>query len=167
MRLGMVGLGRMGANMSVRLIRNGHQVVGYSRSEGTRTAAADQRRDPPELVAGDSVDDLAAAADRIPAELPLVVFTSHMLPYLAEQRRERFVAALAELASARPLWWVSNGPHENGVGLVSPGRDELSYERTGQCVLALTQWRDGEPATRLLAQTHPHGRRMTWLGGSH
>jgi 6-phosphogluconate dehydrogenase len=42
MRLGMVGLGRMGGNMSVRLIRHGHQVVGYSRSEGTRNRARDQ-----------------------------------------------------------------------------------------------------------------------------
>lgn len=31
MRLGMVGLGRMGANMSQRLVRAGHEVVGYDR----------------------------------------------------------------------------------------------------------------------------------------
>jgi 6-phosphogluconate dehydrogenase len=29
MELGMVGLGRMGANMSLRLLRGGHQVIGY------------------------------------------------------------------------------------------------------------------------------------------
>ena len=32
MQLGMVGLGRMGANMVRRLIRNGHQCVVYDRS---------------------------------------------------------------------------------------------------------------------------------------
>jgi 6-phosphogluconate dehydrogenase len=42
MRLGMVGLGKMGGNMSARLVRSGHQVVGYSRSEGTRRAAGEQ-----------------------------------------------------------------------------------------------------------------------------
>ncbi len=29
MRIGMIGLGRMGANMSLRLLRGGHQVVGF------------------------------------------------------------------------------------------------------------------------------------------
>jgi 6-phosphogluconate dehydrogenase len=33
MQLGMIGLGRMGANMVRRLIRNGHQCVVYDRSE--------------------------------------------------------------------------------------------------------------------------------------
>src|ERR687887_1678702 len=32
MKLGMVGLGRMGANMAERLRRHGHEVVGYDRS---------------------------------------------------------------------------------------------------------------------------------------
>lgn len=35
MKLGMFGLGRMGANMALRLIRSGHEVVGWSRSVGT------------------------------------------------------------------------------------------------------------------------------------
>jgi 6-phosphogluconate dehydrogenase len=32
MELGMIGLGKMGANMSERLVRGGHRVVGYDRS---------------------------------------------------------------------------------------------------------------------------------------
>ena len=32
MRIGMVGLGRMGANMTTRLIRGGHSVIAYDRS---------------------------------------------------------------------------------------------------------------------------------------
>ncbi|HTI13571.1 MAG TPA: decarboxylating 6-phosphogluconate dehydrogenase [Dictyobacter sp.] len=35
MELGMVGIGRMGANMSQRLLRAGHKVVGYARREST------------------------------------------------------------------------------------------------------------------------------------
>ncbi len=31
MQLGMIGLGRMGANMVERLLRGGHQLVGYYR----------------------------------------------------------------------------------------------------------------------------------------
>jgi 6-phosphogluconate dehydrogenase len=33
MELGMIGLGRMGANMSERLVRGGHRVVGYARTQ--------------------------------------------------------------------------------------------------------------------------------------
>jgi 6-phosphogluconate dehydrogenase len=42
MRLGMVGLGRMGGNMSVRLIERGHEVVGYARSESSRRDATEK-----------------------------------------------------------------------------------------------------------------------------
>ena len=45
MRLGMVGLGRMGGNMATRLVRSGHEVVGYARSEESRNAAAAQGAD--------------------------------------------------------------------------------------------------------------------------
>jgi len=34
MELGMVGLGRMGANMSERLVQGGHRIVGYDRDAG-------------------------------------------------------------------------------------------------------------------------------------
>src|SRR5579862_9643266 len=34
MELGMIGLGRMGANMVERLVRGGHRVVGYDRDPG-------------------------------------------------------------------------------------------------------------------------------------
>src|ERR1700712_1871881 len=38
MKLGMVGLGRMGANMAERLLRGGHQVVGFDPNAAARTA---------------------------------------------------------------------------------------------------------------------------------
>jgi 6-phosphogluconate dehydrogenase len=39
MELAMIGLGRMGANMTERLIRGGHRVVGYARSAESRQRA--------------------------------------------------------------------------------------------------------------------------------
>ncbi|MGH7684875.1 MAG: NAD(P)-binding domain-containing protein, partial [Vulcanimicrobiaceae bacterium] len=33
MQLGMIGLGKMGANMTTRLLRNGHQVVAFDFSK--------------------------------------------------------------------------------------------------------------------------------------
>jgi 6-phosphogluconate dehydrogenase len=38
-KLGMVGLGRMGGNMSQRLERGGHEVVGYDRDPATSEVA--------------------------------------------------------------------------------------------------------------------------------
>jgi len=35
MKLGMIGLGRMGFNMTTRLLRGGHKVVGYARHAET------------------------------------------------------------------------------------------------------------------------------------
>ena len=39
MRIGMVGLGRMGGNMTARLIRSGHEVVAFDPSEEARAAS--------------------------------------------------------------------------------------------------------------------------------
>ncbi len=42
MKIAMVGLGRMGGNMARRLVKGGHQVVGYARSKETVDALAKQ-----------------------------------------------------------------------------------------------------------------------------
>ncbi len=43
MQLGLVGLGRMGANMAKRLLRNGHTVIGMARHDTTVKAALDEQ----------------------------------------------------------------------------------------------------------------------------
>src|SRR5207247_3074085 len=40
MQLGMVGLGRMGGNMTTRLLRDGHEVVAYARDPASVDRAA-------------------------------------------------------------------------------------------------------------------------------
>jgi 6-phosphogluconate dehydrogenase len=40
MQIGMIGLGRMGANMTTRLVRGGHEVVAYDRSPDAAARAA-------------------------------------------------------------------------------------------------------------------------------
>jgi len=42
MDIGMVGLGRMGANMAERLVRGGHRVVGFARTASSRKSAEDR-----------------------------------------------------------------------------------------------------------------------------
>ncbi|MEU6643696.1 DUF2332 domain-containing protein [Saccharomonospora sp. NPDC046836] len=128
-----------------------------------RTAAAAQRKDPPELVAGDAVGDLPAAAARVPAELPLVVFTSYVLPYFARQRRADFLATLQEIATDRPLWWVSMEPYEAALVHVLPGRDELAFSRTAQTTLGVVHWEGSTAKAKALALAAPHGERMSWL----
>ncbi|MET0134124.1 MAG: DUF2332 domain-containing protein [Kibdelosporangium sp.] len=134
------------------------------RSRRLRVAAEMQRRDPPTLVEGDAVDDLGAAAARIPRELPVVVLTSHVLPYLPDARRRDFVAVLTELAASRPVWWASQDHYLAAMTYLVPGRaefDEPGQEFRG--VLGLVHWDGGKPSTQLLGRTGPHGQSLSWL----
>ena len=54
--LGMIGLGRMGGNMSRRLARAGHTVVAWDRSAEARVALAGE----PRLVAVVTLEELVA-----------------------------------------------------------------------------------------------------------
>lgn len=129
-----------------------------------RMAATLQAKNPPELVRGDIVDDLAATADRLPEQLPLVVMTSHVLQYLAAERQTDFIAELRGLAARRSMWWVSDDRYAATLEHVLPGRDELrDDDGSGLATLGITRWVDGEPEAVPLARTAPHGQRMRWL----
>ena len=73
MQVGMVGLGRMGANLIRRLMRDGHQCVGYALSESTVKQLASEG-----AVGATSLADLVAKLDK-----PRVVWL--MLPAGAVQ----------------------------------------------------------------------------------
>lgn len=87
MKLGMVGLGRMGGNMAARLRERGHDVCGYSRSRPSDV---------------DTLEDLVAAL-----EPPRVVWI--MVP--AGEATESTIAALATLLVAGDL--VVDGGNSN------------------------------------------------------
>src|SRR5262245_21805737 len=82
MQLGMIGLGRMGANMAERLVRGGHRVVGFDAS-----AAAPERAGANGIEAAGSLADLVARLER-----PRAVWI--MLP--AGEITDATVAALLE-----------------------------------------------------------------------
>jgi len=42
MKIGIIGLGRMGCNMTIRLVQRGHQVIGYTRTAKSVDAAVKQ-----------------------------------------------------------------------------------------------------------------------------
>lgn len=120
-------------------------------------AATVRRKKPPVLVGGDAVADLMGAAERVPAELPVVVLTSDALRPFSAERVTAFRAALAELAASRTAYWVSLEGF--GAGLV-PDQTELD---SGHAILACTRWADGREHTVALARTSWHGERMHWL----
>src|SRR5512143_69997 len=61
MQLGFIGLGRMGANMVRRLVRDGHEIVAYNRTvEKAHELADEQRAAGHDLAAVDTVAELAA-----------------------------------------------------------------------------------------------------------
>src|ERR1700686_226126 len=68
MQLGMVGLGKMGGNMTVRLVKGGHQGVGYARTPAGGQAVVDQ--------GARGADSLAGLVRQLPA--PRVIWL--MLP---------------------------------------------------------------------------------------
>jgi len=86
MKIGMVGLGRMGGNMTTRLLRGGHAVVGYSHSRAEVTAAEAHG-----ATGAGSLDDLVAHL-----EPPRAVWI--MVP--AGDPTEQTVQALAGLLQA-------------------------------------------------------------------
>jgi 6-phosphogluconate dehydrogenase len=98
MKLAMVGLGKMGGNMSRRLMRDGHQIVGFNRNnEVTETLAKET-----DLIA---VDSLEAAVNQL--EAPRIVWL--MIP--AGDPVEQSVATLSELLSPGDI--VIDGGNSN------------------------------------------------------
>src|SRR5690606_33528831 len=59
MKLGMIGLGRMGANMAQRLLRGGHQVVGLDPRGEARSALEQQ--------GGESAESPSGLVAKLPA----------------------------------------------------------------------------------------------------
>jgi len=85
MELGMVGLGRMGANMSERLVRGGHRVVGYDPSPDAARRAAEKG-----VGTADSLASLAAQLKpprilwlMVPAGDPVDQTIQALLPHLS------------------------------------------------------------------------------------
>ncbi|HET9140716.1 DUF2332 domain-containing protein [Actinophytocola sp.] len=136
------------------------------RSRRFAAAAGAQRGDRPELITGDAIDDLPAAAARIPAGLPVVVITSLALLYLPTERQLAFLAALSDLAARRTVSWVSHEEYASALAHLLPDQTDLVRGKGEPSfgVLGLVRWEQGRPVARALARTAWHGQRMTWLG---
>jgi len=87
MELGIIGLGKMGANMARRLARGGHRVVGYNRSVAVGYDLADEEDN---IVAAESLQELTetlstprVAWSMVPAGSPTDQVVSSLLDVLA------------------------------------------------------------------------------------
>ena len=135
-------------------------------------ALAIARHNPPAVLRGDMVDDLASVARKAPRAVALVVFHATVMPYLDARHRRAFVEAVRDVASRerRPVWLISF----EAVDLVArlgtaTGRDllrGLPPRHPDRRACAVVAWRfdpDGKEHHRLLALAHPHGRWIEWL----
>lgn len=144
MELGMIGLGRMGANMAERLLRAGHRVVGFARNADTRRRAADKGVVPaaslevlvnelkaPRAVwlmvpAGDAVDQTIAAL--LPQLAPGdVMIDGGNSNYKDTQRRAQMLAGsqihYVDAGTSGGVWGLRNGYS------IMVGGDEQVIER--------------------------------------
>jgi hypothetical protein len=121
------------------------------RARMLQAAIAMARADPPRIVQGDLLQDLAAVAAAAPTDATLVVFHSAVLAYVDTADRTLFAARIDELREFRRVCWVSN----EAPGVVFG--TEIDTGGRSRFVLA----RDGVP----LALSGPHGATLDWLSG--
>ncbi|MHC4472799.1 MAG: phosphogluconate dehydrogenase (NAD(+)-dependent, decarboxylating) [Planctomycetota bacterium] len=86
MKIGMIGLGRMGGNMAERLVRGGHEVVGWNRSPGAVEALVAKGG-----LGAETIEDLVTKLEApravwlmIPAGKPVDLTIDTLLPLLSE-----------------------------------------------------------------------------------
>lgn len=106
---------------------------------------------PPEVVTGDGVGALEAAAADAPTDATLVIVSLGTLVYLDPHDRARFPAAARELG-ARTVTMEG--------AAVLPDVAALATARTSPAPTPFLLARDGEP----LAHVAAHGDRLAWLG---
>ncbi|MEV0650570.1 DUF2332 domain-containing protein [Phytomonospora sp. NPDC050363] len=115
-----------------------------------KAAARIARADPPHLVKGDLLTDLAGLAAQAPADATLVVFHSAVLTYIRdESQREAFAETVASL----PGHWISNEDVKVFPRHAVPVAQPDDGPEPG--VVAL----DG----RAVALSGPHGETLRWL----
>ncbi len=98
MELAMIGLGKMGGNMSVRLLEGGHQVIGYNRSPEVTNKLAASTQLLPAFSLEEAVNHL---------NTPRIVWT--MVP--AGEPTEETILRLAELLSDNDI--IIDGGNSN------------------------------------------------------
>ena len=92
MQLGMIGLGRMGANMTLRLLRGGHKVFAYDRNPQAAEVLAKEGATPAQ-----SIKDLVTKMERprhvwmmVPSGVPVTETIEELIPILGAWKVEAY-----------------------------------------------------------------------------
>jgi 6-phosphogluconate dehydrogenase len=128
MRIGMIGLGRMGGNMAERLRRAGHEVVGYDAQPGDRDVGS-----LPALVAALTGDDRRVVWTMVPAGAP----TEATLDELAELLTPGDLVVDGGNANHRDSRRRAERLAERGIGFVDAGVSGGIWGlESGYCIMA-------------------------------
>ena len=154
MRLAMIGLGKMGANMARRLCRKGIEVVGYDRDEATVAGLAAETS----MVAATSV---AEAVGKLTA--PRVVWL--MLP--SGDPTDNELKELAAMLSPGDVVQLSTADGMRAVTVIKAGRHtadiDTNHPLAGKTLVFDIEVLDTRAATaEEVAHGHVHG-----AGGHH
>ncbi len=123
------------------------------RARRLRAAIAIARHDPPTVVKGDLLTDLAPLIATAPRDATLVIFHTAVFPYVVPQeRRNAFVETVRNSSAV----WISN--EAPGLFPDLAEKAPASPDR-GRFLLA----QDGIP----VAWTSPHGQSMEWFSSGH
>ncbi len=127
-----------------------------------RTAIALAHGDPPEVVAGDAVADLAPLVEGVGGYALPVVFATWALSYLTVEHQGAFMAELDRLAGARDLTLVlaERPAFVSGIDM-APRLDGVADGMA--TALVRFDWRAGNRTATRLADLHPHATWLEWL----
>ena len=133
-------------------------------------AIALARLDPPPLVTGDAVTDLAPLVAALPDDVLPVVISTWALAYLGRDGRATMLAALDDVGTTRDLALVTaEQPHSTPWIPALPPEVAAVGDADGDgttTVLGAHTWRDGMVDDEVLALTHPHVRWIAWVPGA-
>ena len=137
-----------------------------------RLAAAIElaRLDPPRLVVGDAVTDLAPLVADLPDDVVPVVVSTWALAYLGRDGRAAVLAALDGVGATRDLALVSAEEPRITPWVPAPPPEvqacgDADGDGTGT-LLGLRSWRRGVARDEALALCHPHVRWIAWVPGA-
>ena len=139
------------------------------RPERLAAALEIARQEPPRLIAGDAVTDLADSLDGIPGSDHLIVFSTWALAYINADGRQAVLDTIDQLGATRDLDFITF-EEPRFTPWVQPAEASIFEQYLGEGTatqLSLRSLRNGTCTTTALAVAHPHGRWIHWLEEEH
>jgi hypothetical protein len=140
------------------------------RPERLAAAIGLARLDPPRLVVGDAITDLAPLVAGLPDDVLPVVISTWALAYLGRDGRAAFLTSLDQVGTSRDLVLVTaEEPRVTPWVPALPAEVRACGDAEGDgtgTVLGSRTWRGGSVHDEALALCHPHVRWIAWVPGA-